>query len=219
MNSPKFRFVALSVVQHDYVPIGMAAHPRFEPVVVTDDPDQPDRVHQRNQKFAQQFNIPYIRDVERAMSDFDVQVAVVCSEAERHCDLSVRAGRAICATVQAAIDSGRSGRPIDVTQIQVITPAKLWRLVWCPANTFTQMRAPLRGSARRAAGRNPRRAFPGWSRDAGRRTPQCRLIPVEQGAFAFQPRSGPRGGASGHSRLAGTQNRSCLCEGICGTPH
>ncbi len=94
MNLPKFRFAALSVVKHDYVPVGMAAHPRFELAVVADDPDQPDYVHHRNQKFANQFNIPYVRDVQRAMSEFDVQVAVVCSEAERHCDLSVRAADA-----------------------------------------------------------------------------------------------------------------------------
>ena len=89
MNSSKFRFIALSVVKHAYVPLAMAAHPRFEPVVVADDPDQPDWVHERNELFAQEFSIPYIRDVERAMADFDVQVAVVSPEAERHCDLSV----------------------------------------------------------------------------------------------------------------------------------
>ena len=94
MNSPKFRFVALSVVKHAYVPVAMAAHPRFEPVVVADDPDQPDWVHERNQKFADDYNIPYVRDVERAIADYNVQVAVVSSEAERHCDLSVRAADA-----------------------------------------------------------------------------------------------------------------------------
>ena len=94
MNSPKFRFVALSVVKHAYVPVAMAAHPRFEPVVVADDPGQPDWVHERNQKFADDYNIPYVRDVERAIADYNVQVAVVSSEAERHCDLSVRAADA-----------------------------------------------------------------------------------------------------------------------------
>ena len=94
MNSPKFRFVALSVVKHAYVPVAMAAHPRFEPVVVADDADQPDWVHERNQKFADDYNILYVRDVERAIADYNVQVAVVSSEAERHCDLSVRAADA-----------------------------------------------------------------------------------------------------------------------------
>ena len=94
MNSPKFRFAALSVVKHDYVPIGIAAHPRFEPVVVADDADQPDSVHERNQKFADDYGVPYVRDVERAIADFNVQVAVISSQPERHCDLSVRAADA-----------------------------------------------------------------------------------------------------------------------------
>jgi predicted dehydrogenase len=94
MSSTNFRFAVLSVVKHAYVPLAMAAHPRFEPVVVADDPDQPDWVHQRNEEFARRFSIPYVRDVKRAIADFDVQVAVVSSQAERHCDLSVRAANA-----------------------------------------------------------------------------------------------------------------------------
>ena len=52
MSSPKFRFASLSVVKHAYMNVAMAAHPRFEPVVVADDADQPDWVHERNQEFA-----------------------------------------------------------------------------------------------------------------------------------------------------------------------
>ncbi|HBH52017.1 MAG TPA: oxidoreductase [Planctomycetaceae bacterium] len=81
----------LSVVKHAYVPRGVAAHPRFQLVVVADDPDQPDWVHQRNQEFADEWNIPYIRDVDRALQEYGATVAVVSSEAERHCELSVRA--------------------------------------------------------------------------------------------------------------------------------
>ena len=94
MNPSKLRFAVLSVVKHAYVPEGVAAHPRFEPVVVADDPGQPDRVHELNQRFADDYDIPYVRDVERAIADYNVQVAVVSSEAERHCDLSVRAADA-----------------------------------------------------------------------------------------------------------------------------
>ena len=72
-------------------PRGVAAHPRFELVVVADDASQPDWVHERNQAFATEMGIPYVRDVERAISEYDVQVAAVSSQAERHCDLSVRA--------------------------------------------------------------------------------------------------------------------------------
>src|SRR5579872_4945396 len=100
MRSTKFRFAVLSVVKHAYVPLSMAAHPRFEPVVVCDDPDQPDWVHERNDEFARRFGIPYVRDVERAIADYDVQVAVVSSQAERHCDLSVRAVNAGLHVVQ-----------------------------------------------------------------------------------------------------------------------
>ena len=93
-TTDKFRCAVLSVVKHAYVPNGVASHPRFELVVVADDPDQPDWVHERNQLYADQHGIPYIRDIEKAIRDYDVQVAVVSSEAERHCDLSVRAADA-----------------------------------------------------------------------------------------------------------------------------
>ena len=95
MSTPKmFRCAVLSAVKHDYVPRGMAAHPRFELVVVADDADQPDWVHERNQKLADDFKIPYVKDVERSLRDFKVDVAIVSPEAERHVDLSVRAARA-----------------------------------------------------------------------------------------------------------------------------
>jgi predicted dehydrogenase len=88
---PKFRCAVLSAVKHDYVANGMASHPRFELVVVADEPHIPDWAHERNQQFADARGIPYVRDVERALRDYDVQVAIVSPEAERHCDLSVRA--------------------------------------------------------------------------------------------------------------------------------
>ena len=87
----RFRCAVLSVLKHDYVARGVAAHPRFELAVIADDSDQPDWVHERNQDFADEFAIPYVRDVERAMAEYHTQVAVVSPEAERHCDLSVRA--------------------------------------------------------------------------------------------------------------------------------
>jgi len=89
--SPVYRCAVLSVVKHAYVPRGVAAHPRFELVVVADDPDQPGWVHERNQEFADEWNIPYIRDVNRALREYGATVAVVSSEAERHCGLSLRA--------------------------------------------------------------------------------------------------------------------------------
>jgi predicted dehydrogenase len=92
-SKTKFRCAVLSAIKHDYVAKGMAAHPRFELVVVADDAAQPDWVHERNQRFADEFKIPYIRDVEKALNDFKVDVAIVSPEAERHVDLSVRAAK------------------------------------------------------------------------------------------------------------------------------
>jgi predicted dehydrogenase len=92
--SPKiFRVAVLSVVKHDYIARAVAAHPRFELVVVADDAGAPDWVHERNQKFADEFRIPYLRDVEQALREFHVDVAVVSTEAERHCDVSIRAAK------------------------------------------------------------------------------------------------------------------------------
>jgi predicted dehydrogenase len=90
----RFRCAVLSAIKHDYVATGMAAHPRFELAVVADDPRIPDWAHERNQRFADSRGLPYVRDVERALRDYDVQVAIVSPEAERHCDLSIRAALA-----------------------------------------------------------------------------------------------------------------------------
>ena len=89
-----FKFAALSAVKHEYVPLGVAAHPRFEPVVVADDADQGEWAHERNLQLAQDLGVPYVRDVEKATSDYGAQVAVISSQAERHCDLAVRAADA-----------------------------------------------------------------------------------------------------------------------------
>ncbi|MBY0527860.1 MAG: Gfo/Idh/MocA family oxidoreductase [Gemmataceae bacterium] len=95
MGSPRtFRAAVLSAVKHDYVARGMASHPRFELVVVADDPHVPAWAHERNQQFADANHIPYVRDVERALHDFGAEVAIVSPEAKRHVDLSVRAALA-----------------------------------------------------------------------------------------------------------------------------
>ena len=90
----QFRCAVLGMVKHMYIPRGMFAHPRFAPVVVADHADQPDWVHERNEKYAAEVNVPYVKDVERAIREFDAQVAIISSEAERHCDLSGRAAEA-----------------------------------------------------------------------------------------------------------------------------
>jgi predicted dehydrogenase len=89
-----FRVLVLSVVKHDYLARGVASHPRFELVAVADDASQPDWVHERNQEFAREHGIPYRRHIEKAIAEFNVQVAIVSSAAERHCELSRRAAEA-----------------------------------------------------------------------------------------------------------------------------
>lgn len=136
MASPhKFRCAVLSAVKHDYVACGVAAHPRFELVVVADDPDVPDWAHERNQQIADACRIPYVRDVERALREFDVQVAIVSPEAERHCDLSTRAARAGKHVVQdkplatRRADADRLVETIDTTGVRFL----MWNRNFMPA--------------------------------------------------------------------------------------
>lgn len=96
----RYRCIALSAVKHDYIARAVASHPRFELVAVADDPDRPVWAHERNQKLADEFDIPYIRDVDRAIADRRGQVAVVSSEVERHSELSIRAANAGLHVVQ-----------------------------------------------------------------------------------------------------------------------
>ncbi|HAY80844.1 MAG TPA: hypothetical protein DCY79_13640, partial [Planctomycetaceae bacterium] len=90
-ENARFRTLVYSVVKHDYIPLAVAAHPRFDLVAVADEPDQPEWVHQRNQEFADRFQIPYVRDFAGALQTYEPTVAVVSSQAERHCELAVRA--------------------------------------------------------------------------------------------------------------------------------
>lgn len=86
--------MVLSVVKHAYLPQMLASHRRFNLVAVADDADQPDWVHARNQQFADEYRIPYIRDFQQAARQHSPDVAIISSQAERHCDLSVRAAEA-----------------------------------------------------------------------------------------------------------------------------
>ena len=113
-NRPVYRCAVLSVVKHAYVPRGVAAHPQFQLVVVADDPDQPDWVHQRNQEFADEWNIHYVCDVDRALREYGATVAVVSSEAVRHCGLSLRAIEAGLHVVQ---DKPMSNRLADCDRV------------------------------------------------------------------------------------------------------
>ena len=60
-----FNVGVLSVVKHDYLPRAIAAHPRFNLSFVTDEISRPQWTHERNQKFADEFEIPYIKDTNK----------------------------------------------------------------------------------------------------------------------------------------------------------
>jgi predicted dehydrogenase len=92
MPEPSYRALVLSVVKHDYLPDAFAAHYRFELVAVADDEDRPAWTHERNQRYADRHGIPYLRDVDRALANCDI--VIISSEAERHCDLALRAAKA-----------------------------------------------------------------------------------------------------------------------------
>jgi predicted dehydrogenase len=125
---PMFRCAVLSAVKHDYVARGVASHPRFELAVVADDLDVPGWAHERNQEFADAHGIPYVRDVDRALREFDVQVAIVSSEAERHCGLSIRAALAGKHVVQ---DKPLATRRADADRlVEAVERAGVRFLLW-----------------------------------------------------------------------------------------
>jgi myo-inositol 2-dehydrogenase/D-chiro-inositol 1-dehydrogenase len=93
-SKPPFKVGVLSVVKHAYLPRAIADHPRFQLRFVADDADRPDWTHERNQLFADEFRIPYLRDVRKALNDHELDAVVVSSEAERHCDLAILAAEA-----------------------------------------------------------------------------------------------------------------------------
>src|SRR5262245_2781674 len=124
----KFRCAVLSAVKHDYVARGVASHPRFELVVVADDPGVPAWAHERNQQLADAYGIPYVRDVDRALREFDAQVAIVSPEAERHCGLSLRAALAGKHVVQDKPVATRRG---DVDRlVEAVERAGVKFLLW-----------------------------------------------------------------------------------------
>ncbi|MEM7264306.1 MAG: Gfo/Idh/MocA family oxidoreductase, partial [Planctomycetota bacterium] len=123
-----FRVAVLSVVKHAYVPLSAVGHARFEIVVVADDADQPDWVHERNAKFAAEHDVPYVKDVARALSEFDASVAIVSPEAERHCELSVRAANAGLHVIQ---DKPMSNRLSECDRVvEAVEKNKVRFLMW-----------------------------------------------------------------------------------------
>lgn len=128
MPETRYKALVLSVVKHAYIARAVDAHPRFDLVAVCDDPQEPEWVHQRNQEFADQFEIPYVRDLTSAVTDYQPDLAVVSSQAERHCDLSIRAAEA---GLHVIVDKPLSTRLSECDRlVEAIDAAGVRCLVW-----------------------------------------------------------------------------------------
>ena len=127
-DSGKVRVLVCSVVKHDYIANAVHEHPRFELVAVTDDPGQPDWVHERNQRFADEKEIPYQRDLDRAIAEYSPDIAVVSSQAERHCELSIKA---VSAGLHLIVDKPLSTRLEECDRlVQAVRETEVKTLVW-----------------------------------------------------------------------------------------
>lgn len=127
-TAKKYRCAVLSAIKHDYVARGMASHPRFELAVVADEPEIPAWAHERNQQFADAQRIPYVRDIERALAEHDIDVAIVSPEAERHCRLSMRA---LAAGKHVVQDKPVATRRADIDElVQAVDRAGKKFLLW-----------------------------------------------------------------------------------------
>ena len=124
----RFRSLVLSVVKHDYIARAVAAHRRFDLVAVADDADQPAWVHRRNQEFADQFDIPYLRDFKQAIAEHQPDVAIISSQAERHCELTIQAAQA---GLHIIVDKPMSTRLDDCDRlVAAVESAGVRSLVW-----------------------------------------------------------------------------------------
>lgn len=92
--SKVYRVAVLSGAGHTYMPLAMAAHPRFTPVVVAEDASAADWCHERGEALARQLQVPYVRNIEQAIADFTTDVACVLPNTARNVDLSERAATA-----------------------------------------------------------------------------------------------------------------------------
>lgn len=131
MNAPVsnvIRVGILGMVKHDYIPNAFANHPRFKIVCVADDSDRPHWTHERNQSYASKLNIPYLKDPEEAFVMYSLDAAIICSEAERHCNLAIRAAQA---GLHLVIDKPLSTHLDQCDKlIDVINKSGVCSLVW-----------------------------------------------------------------------------------------
>ena len=126
--SEVYRVLVLSGAKHDYMPLGLARHARFEVVGVADDDSVPDWLHARNQDLAERLGVPYLRDVEKAISELRPQVACVTPQVARHAELSVRAAEVGLHVVQ---DKPMARRVEDCDRVvQAVEQADVRFLMW-----------------------------------------------------------------------------------------
>lgn len=95
MNKLKaMRVLVMGAVKHDYILDGLADHPRFDLVAIADDETAPAWSHKRNEITAAAFDLPYLPNIDSALSEFQPHVACVTPEVHRHAGLSVQAAEA-----------------------------------------------------------------------------------------------------------------------------
>ncbi len=128
MSRKRYRVLVVSVVKHDYIAHAVAVHPRFDLMAVAEDSSAPDWAHERNQLFADHYKIPYLPNMDRALAEIDADVAVVSSEAERHCALAVAAAEA---GLHIIVDKPLSTSLAECDRlVDVVTKKQLKCLVW-----------------------------------------------------------------------------------------
>ena len=198
-----FRFAAISAVKHEYVPLGVAAHPRFEPVVVAEDADQGEWAHERNAQLARELGVPYVRDVEKALGDYGADVAVISSQAERHCDLAVRAADAGLHVIQdkpmstSVAECDRAVEAVERNGVKFM----MWSRNFMPS--LVQTRDAIESGRYRPSPRHPRRLLLRLGRRAHPRARGSRAIRPSTGTSTrSRPMRQAATGAWGRSRWA-----------------
>lgn len=132
MSQQQLGLLLLSCVRHQgtYAPL-FAAQPGVEIVAVADDPDVPDWMHTVNQQFADEYSVPYIRDVQGALQRTDVQIVSICSEPTRHAGLVIqaaRAGKHICVDKPMATTTADADAVLNATAETDVTLTYIHRL-------------------------------------------------------------------------------------------
>jgi predicted dehydrogenase len=79
--------------QENYAPL-FASDPRCRLIAVTDEPDVPAHRAEWNRRFASEIGLPYIPDIDEALTNVDVDIVSVCAEHERRGRVAVKCAQA-----------------------------------------------------------------------------------------------------------------------------